>query len=169
MKQAHSRRVVDELDTPIVTGDFSAKRTPRTHLPNRKIMAAVVTVVLLVAGIGLIAARQPQTCSDSMLQSAVSHSDPAEVTSLSGDVARVRSIKNYQHDPNCMYVITVYDINQSDASGATADFALLKQHYDANKGFRPVLRQVPGIDALAQQVAFLNRPVDQADNNARER
>jgi hypothetical protein len=166
VKQAKLRPTTN---VPIVSGDFSVKHPRRQDNHRQQAMVGGLLLLIIIGGAVAILTRSSHTCSDTVLQSSVSHLNPQEVLALSADVAKIQAINGYQSDPNCMYIVTTYYINRSDGPNAAQAFSLFMKHYDSKSGLRSVLYQVPDATILSQQITFLNQPIDKADSNARER
>ncbi len=88
--------------------------------------------------------------------------NPQASSKLGDVVRRIKQMKRYDRDPNCMYAVTVYYINISDAKNAKESLTKLKSVYDSKTGFSKDYRngtipisfletKVKGLDILSSQ------------------
>jgi hypothetical protein len=112
---------------------------------NKLIMLVVAVLIIGIASITWHNHQKKITkvnnpCSDALLKEAAANFDGKKLAALEKIVAQIKSIPNYQRDPNCMYVLTSYYITSSDPANASKSFGLLKQDYKPTPGFSPILQ-----------------------------
>jgi hypothetical protein len=59
--------------------------------------------------------------------------NPGAKIALGGVVADMKDMKNFKHDPTCLYVATVYSLRVDDARSARQYYNNLSKVYDAKK------------------------------------
>jgi hypothetical protein len=80
-------------------------------------------------------------CSSAILKQAKPNLDPTKAAELSKDVDQITAIPDYQKDANCMYIITSYYVNISDAENSEKNLTVLKQAMKTGiiKNISPIL------------------------------
>ncbi len=141
--------------------------------PIIKVVAAVVVVVglalvLWAVQANRLAANGKGVCTPAILRSANANLDPTKVVSLEPIVNQIKQTKGYDKDANCLYVVTAYFVNISDADNAQKSLDSLTEVYDASKGFGTDLKPTGlGYQTLVGDVAFLHENAKQSTDNAR--
>jgi len=131
-------------------------------LQPKNLILAVVGVLAIVA-IAITANVQlaRTTCSNpfarSILTEAAKYLDQSKQQQLQPVVAKIRAKRNFDKDPNCMYVVVSYDIFSSSIVSARADLNKLKKIHGANQGFDSALGKTESIATLESYVKVLER------------
>lgn len=153
--------------------------TSHSSLARRNIFKnkfVVVIFLIAVVGLGVYLYRDKlveiiqknneseQTCQNPasekcvLLKEGLGLFDPAQVQKLHDVVGKIKATKDYEQDPNLLYVLVTYDLNLSDAENARKDLNLLKNVYKPNVGYDPLLRNnAKTPKQLEEDVAFLER------------
>ena len=56
-------------------------------------------------------------------------------------VSKIQKIKNYQQDPDLLYIVTLYHLNNGDAKNAQLSFEMLEKVYDPKVGYDPAISE----------------------------
>ncbi|MEO8105388.1 MAG: hypothetical protein ABI602_03575 [Candidatus Saccharibacteria bacterium] len=108
-------------------------------------------------------------CSSQTLHEASQVLVPTKVTELGQIVGKIQKNKGYDTDPNCLYVVTTYYINESDSNQARYFVNKLNASYDKSKGLDDSLD--PDINlsvvGLNDTVKFLEKSDQQFQQNDR--
>jgi hypothetical protein len=90
----------------------------------------------------------------------------AQQTQLQQLVSKIQKLPHYGQDPNCLYAVVIYYINQSDAQDAARFFNMLNKVYEPSVGFSEYHGYNPEtISELRAQVSFLQTSFQQAQLN----
>lgn len=142
----------------------------RRHLAMVVGLATGILVVGLTAFV-LVSSRRPSDVCTSganadtlgqMVQALTSNS----LTEQQRLTTKLRTLSGYNRDPNCLYVLTEYEINDGDLTSAKASDAELKKVYSGRAGFSPVLSPLaPSLTTLNSDLAYLEGLQQQAQHN----
>lgn len=142
-------------------------------LQTKKVRLVLITLIVLL-GLGLLAAgivsyrsasRRP-VCSDATLREAVPVLGKTQTPELKPVVDKIKSMKGYDRDPNCLYVVVTYHINNYDEDSAKRDMRQLKKVYDSKKGFSSQFgSKVKSIAMLEDDIAFMVKRKSEIQNS----
>ncbi len=91
---------------------------------------------------------------------------PEKAQELYKVVLKIQKIKNYQKNPNLLYVEIVYYINISDGKNASIYYNMLEKVYNPDVGFSKKLGdQILTILQIRSSVEFLNTWSDTVNHN----
>jgi hypothetical protein len=84
--------------------------------------------------------------------------NPSAQTSLQPVADSISTMKNYQKDPSCLYVLTINYLNKGDAANTSKYYVLLSKVYNPKKGLVKSLgnKLVP-YQTLTYQVEYLQK------------
>lgn len=111
-----------------------------------------------------VAGPEGGACSTSILKQAAANLDPSKQSQLQIIASHVRSIHNYQRDPNCLYIVLTSSINSGDAIAARTDLDQLQKVYNARAGFSTSLGFTKDLSLLQSNVAFMEKSAKQAES-----
>ncbi len=150
-----------------------------------KVLVAVLAVALVVTAIWITYqnTRKPASkvttstaCTDKSADGILGKAAPAlaqsQAAKLQPVVEKIKTLKDYNRDPNCLAVITTYYVNISDAKNARTNYDLLIKVYQPNKGYDPVIANgVSSPAAYKANIDFLDKQIEQTKkpNNGRSR
>ncbi len=138
-------------------------KLPAFHRPNRKqlVILAVGLVVLLGLIAGVWETVFATNCEDYLPKGQGSLSYTQNDT-LKMTVDKMRSVKNYDKNPDCLNVITTYYINTSDYQNAKLYMDKLEKVYNPHNGFSAKLMQAHplSINELRSAIALLKKADD---------
>lgn len=147
-------------------------RLTRNRLPAGSAILAAAAVVAIIAVVLSSQNRVPvgKACSDKsaggILEQAAPLLPAEKHQELEPLVSRIRSIKNYDKDPNCLNVVVNYYINISDYDKAAQYMEMLTNVYDPSEGFSLALgTSSKSIEELEGDVSFLKGQKEEATNN----
>lgn len=127
---------------------------------------ALAAVVVLAAAVGRFvnpySSHPPgQVCSGELLQQAALALAPDGNGRLKDIAGTIQKQPGYQHDPNCMYVVTSYYVNIGDATKAQSAMKQLSAVYSSKNGFDGALvsPHAASFKDLQQLVKSLQNPV----------
>jgi hypothetical protein len=110
-----------------------------------------------------------ETCSSkqagTVLQQAVVAFQTINLTQQHQLVSKIKSLPNYQQDPNCMYVVTMYYANLFDYKDAESSLELFDRAYTGQK-LNPNLTKFASVVTLRSTVANINTVLQQDSQNA---
>ena len=172
-------------DTSQNTDVIVGKTEPR-HLLRRlskKILFGGLVVIIAAAVIaGVILYRQQQhnkqlakiaaqnTCiaadSGNLLKQAVQNLDPSRTAQLQPLVVQIQRLKNYNEDPNCLYVLATYYINTIDVNNAKIYIAKYNEAYKKVHSLSPILANyIKNHPSLNELLKMMIAAVNQDQNN----
>jgi len=107
-------------------------------------------------------------CSPAVLQEASTLLNPEQVTQLEVTARKIQTLRGYEKDVNCLYVVTTYYINKGDLDNSQLYLGKLNDVYDSGKGFSSNLN-IENRDKkfLTDNVQFLKDYAQQTSKNAR--
>ena len=164
------------------------KPTPdRVHLGRPKyyknfksiLMAVIVLFVALMITLTAIKYFQghnskvatQQACSasseNSLMQQASRTLGTSQLPQLADIVTKIRHLPGYQKDANCMYMLTIYDVNSFNVKDAQADLKLFNQDYNGHN-LKSSLSSYASVATLKSAVANLNQRLQQDNQNSDE-
>jgi hypothetical protein len=152
---------------PVPQPARAAPKKPRfTMLNSRKrpLFFGLAIVIAVTAGVVYFGKEEEKApvvtggCGNDILQEAVNELTPDRIEQLHEVVHKIEKISDYQQDPNCLYVITHFYINVSDAKAASDSLSKLEQVYNADEGYHQALKtaRAKSLEVLRADVAFLN-------------
>lgn len=126
---------------------------------------ALAAVVVLAAAVGRFvnpySSHPPgQVCSGELLQQAALAMAPEGSGRLKDIAGTIQKLPGYQQDPNCMYVVTSYYVDSSNAKDAQTAMKQLSAVYKPKDGFDGALVSpyARSYKDLQSSVAFLQQP-----------
>lgn len=157
-----------EKESSVVVG--GSRRPFFVGRKNRLILLSILLALLLAGGGVLLKRHQGDlrkpVCSDATLQAAAPVLDRSKKTKLKLIAENIQKLRGFEHDPNCLYVVVTYDINNGDLPNARLYFNKLKKLYDPNKGFNPYLgSNLKNIATFEEDVKFLEVRDEAIKNN----
>ena len=107
-------------------------------------------------------------CKPAVLQEASTLLNPEQVTQLEATAQKIKTLRGYDKDVNCLYVLTTYYINTGDLDNSQLYLGKLNDIYVSGKGFSPALK-IGNRDKqfLTDGVKFLKLFAEQTSSNAR--
>lgn len=150
----------------VVSGDFHKKK----KLPY--IIAGVVIIVALIlvgVWVGLKksqpskpkAATVSTACTDKsangILAQAAPLLKPTQRAQLKPIVDKIKALPDYDRDPNCLAVVTVYYVNLGDSTNARQYYEKLNAVYKPNKGYDNAIISAPRPYKLKSSIEFLEK------------
>ena len=114
-----------------------------------------------------LAHNQCQTGAGGLiLQEAAKIINSNQKTQLQPTVSKIQAIKNYDKDPNCLYVIVVYYVSVGDSLNSKKYLDKLLKVYDPKTGFSSKLgKDIEPIKKLQDDVAYLVKVYEQSLKN----
>jgi type VI protein secretion system component VasK len=139
-----------------------------------KVVAIVLAVALILTAGGYLGYRYYKNRQNSaskktvdvcgskyqgnLLQEAGDNLQPQSVEKLKPYVDKILGLNNYEKDPNCLYVVTLYYINISDSDQADRYNKLLQPLYDGQNKFNSYIQQpILSKDELNSVINNLNK------------
>ncbi len=105
-------------------------------------------------------------CSEATLREASSALSPASLGQLKPIAEKVMSTKNYDKDPNCMYIVLTYHTNNDQPAIARSDLEKLRKMYDPTQGFSSYLGPNPkDLTALEADINFRETTLKETEAN----
>lgn len=143
--------------------------------------ARIIVVILIFILVGASAAaiyghyrkqsasKYKVVCSDQVLKKSSELLAASKIQDLKTVVQGIQSTKDYDQDPNCLYVTTVYFISSSDAQNAKQSLEKLETVYDEKKGYNKNLgSNIQTVDSLKQAVSYLQKAAEQFQENTKQ-
>jgi len=123
------------------------KKTKRAVSTVFIIFILAITVGLLVIFIRKKPSKTVDVCGSkyqgNLLQEAGDNLQPQSVEKLKPYVDKILGLNNYEKDPNCLYVVTLYYINISDSENSLKYYKLLSPIYPKDQQFnQSILRPI---------------------------
>jgi len=164
---------MQDTDTGINTALAKADKRFMPHGPATIVLAAVIAMVVIAAGLFIYVRENAKykastgktaaVCTADTIKAATPYLSAGKRTQLKPIADKVKSTKNYDHDPNCLLITLTYAIYTSDAKNSQEEMAKLKKVYDPKDGFstdfgpsRPSMESLQrAVDnAVAKQAEF---------------
>lgn len=126
---------------------------PKPGKGSRKVILMVIVVAILaLMGLGGYSAlksgyfKSSSGCSKNFtkqcaLTEAKDLLSPDKSSQLGEVVSKIQKIKNYQQDPDLLYIVTLYHLNNGDAKNAQLYFEMLEKVYDPKVGYDPAISE----------------------------
>jgi hypothetical protein len=96
-------------------------------------------------------------CGSSLIREANAPLANSDQVALSA-VDTIKGLKNYTHDPNCLYIVLQYDLAAGDAAASRSDLDAYTRLYDPVVGLSDAFDvSIISVDELRQNVAFLEK------------
>jgi hypothetical protein len=129
-----------------------------------------VLIVVVVGTVGFLIADNYRNahkslmgvCSDSLLSKAASGFIADQQSQLASTVTTIKTLPHYQQDPNCMFVVTISDINEDNLSAAQSSLNLFNKYYNGQK-LNPSLLNYTSVATLRKDVVALSNQ-EKVDN-----
>jgi hypothetical protein len=87
-------------------------------------------------------------------------------TDLASDVSVIQRTKDYDKDPNCLYVVLFYNLSIGNEEKSKDNYAKLEKVYDPNKGFVKAFDgRVGSLQDVQRSMEKLDESVKQFNNN----
>ena len=156
----------------VVSAKF--RRLPWRHKRVWLIIGAAIVLLAIVATLTTVimhrnaATVATSKCSDTVLtEVGPLLQDPNDLNKLSQLVSKIQKIKGYDKDASCLYVVTVYYLDISDATNTNTNYVKLTKVYKPKVGYVASLHGVAvAPEALKARVDYLNslNPTNQKNN-----
>ncbi len=162
--------------SPVIGGEI---KKPKAKTSEKKYYALILLVLLIVVLLGVVllinhhkkttivtkaATVNSKVCSYSTIQSAVNSFSADKTAQLKVISDSIKNQSNYQHDPNCMYIITVDNINAYNVGDAQASLAQLKSDINGNNLSQNLTFHL-SVAMLTEAVNAMNQKASQNVNN----
>lgn len=112
-----------------------------------------------------IVSLDPCTSDTKLLNSAASAFINNNLNTERQLTTRVKSLTNYQKDPNCLYIVTNYYINNGNESNAAKYLNQLQKVYNPKVGFSPKLMGTYSLSQLTSDINTMNQNAKQVQQN----
>lgn len=138
---------------------------------SRWVVFITIGCIILFAAVLLLANLQRQhseiQARDKLVTQAAPYLKSDSASRLVGIVTQIKQQPGYEHDPNCLYVLTVYYINISDPANTKTYDDMLTRTYDTKKGYsNELLKQVAkSPQDLQPQVNFIESQTKEINQN----
>lgn len=140
------------------------------HRHKKMILTALAVFILIIFSFSLgyviwqSKFSEPEgICSQNMLEDSGKKISSNTTNQLVATVKQIQDTPGHETDPNCLYVLTKYYIDVTDADNASKYYKLLDKVYNSELGFDPALgKAVLSMSQLKSQVTF----IQQLTNNA---
>lgn len=138
-----------------------------------KIIAALLVIVGGAVLLGLwkhhhdyqVAHSPVNICSQEILKEAGGYLDISQTDKLKPVIDKIKNLKDYQKDPNCLNPIVTYYFYTNNYNDAQSNLDLLVARYDSKKGFSSDLGpKARSLDGLKADVAGLKQLKDKKYN-----
>lgn len=115
---------------------------------KKKLIVVIGGLVLLVIVFGLTVtvlkrsnkpAGSVAVCSDELLNQAAPLLEEKKYKELEPIARQIEGLKNYDKDPNCLFVVTTYYINVTDAKNARLNYDKLMLIYTPETQLQPAI------------------------------
>lgn len=125
---------------------------------------AILMLAILALGIGFAptitkkykSMSKVSVCSDATLGEAAGVMGRDKVFELKPIAEKIQNTKDYDRDPNCLYVVLGYYINSYDPDNAKKHLTMLKKVHDPNIGYKaPLGSKVKDIATLESEIEFI--------------
>jgi len=162
-------------------GDGTVVVSERPNFLRKKKWTAGLAIVILALIIGYAALKDHQkkantvatanicvaSPNNKILEDAAKNFNVKDRYQLQKDVVKIQNLPNYQQDPNCLYVLTRFYINNGDAANAQKYVDELAQIYNAKvKLDRTLGYQTLSITTLKSIISYMKKNTTQTQNNA---
>ncbi len=150
-------------ESVVMVGD-----TRRKRLGRKQIALLLMVAIILVAGglIGGVLWRNRnhsvmlESQREALVTQAVPYLSPEDLAKLAPIAAKIKQQPGYATDVDCMYVLTTYYLNATDAANAKTYYTALLKLYETKAGYtNPLLKgaetptQLKSYYTLVQQQA----------------
>jgi hypothetical protein len=154
---------------------ITGKLNPSRHLFKKVLrnkLFWIITVIIIVVIAGLIVWHKKSSnkttshantelCNKSenspIYSQAASVLDQSKIKDLAKVVDKIKSQRNYQSDPNCLYPVVVYYSYNYDYQNAKKYYDMLQKVYDSKKGFAKVYDAYYNMHALKSIVDHIKK------------
>lgn len=171
--------MVDNVKQPIGSGSGPS------HKKRWIVIGVAVFVLLGLSGYFLFKALSPSSigttnkngsqaaqkvqakavCSDDIIREASGPIGASDQETLGAVVDKITALKDYDLDPNCLYITLQYSIAAGDATTSSAYLGKLEQVYNSAVGFSGAFTvKLASIATLRENVAFITQ--NAKDNTA---
>jgi hypothetical protein len=156
---------------PVVSsfsGSNKYKKIVQKYLPFApRAILLVLIIIFLVLILIHWEGNKPRTdvCSTSLINQSAGDFVPFNSKALASNVATIQGLPNYQHDPNCMYILSVYYINTFNQSNAQKSMKLFNEAY-TNQNLNPNLLNYASVNSLRQQFTNMQKVLNQNLQNS---
>lgn len=131
----------------------------------------IIAIIIFIMTSYFINKNKPITnacstpASSSILQNAKANFANNNVSQLKAVFENIKSLRGYQNDPNCMYIITRYYINTSNLTNAQSSLKQLTSDY-RNDVLNPNLMGNVSVTDLQTYITFTLESQQQIQHNA---
>ena len=132
----------------------------------------LIPLIVVVIAVGIIAIvininsnkNNQNVCSNSIINQAYSNFSPNNINSLSTTVSTITKLKNYQKDPNCMYILTIYYINIANPTKAQNSLNTVIK--DKTIKLDQLLLKHSSLSKLNQTISYLKKDLQTINQNS---
>lgn len=117
-ENSHKTLVIEQTEPSIV----STKRQP---VP-RTVLLFVILLVVMGASLLVNQLRPAGSCSKAVITAADTAINTGNVTAMGESAKTAKTVRHYDHDPNCLYIVSYYDISNRNLGQAQKDIDQLK-------------------------------------------
>ena len=167
--------VKDESLVPKPSKTLKPKKNPLVIVLALSVAILVVLIAFITSTILSNNSKSAQTTKDKpalLLSKAAPYLDSTNIKSvkdlndLESIVNQIKTIKDYESNPNFMYVLTYFALTTGNPEPATKYLELLKKSYKQDVGYSEVIRsKTQTIDQLTSSVNSLVKRAEQALKN----
>lgn len=134
---------------------------------KRLLVITLGLIAIVVLAIGLLLAVTNNSgngpaCGTALINKAVSDFKDNRLSDLSKVSAQISSTKNYQQDPNCMYILSAYYSETYNGQNASSSLSQMQKDIAEKKTVSEALLNYESVVALSQKVSYIDK-VSQSD------
>lgn len=134
--------------------------------PTKKGLFAIVVVLLLVgtlATFGYMNYTDRQTdkllaqggCSNQLIQDVLPYMQDGYARQMQPHIETILALPEFDRDPNCLYIVTLYEANLGNVEQAKRYLAQLEEVYNERRGFSPYFgHNTVSIEKLREKIAL---------------
>jgi hypothetical protein len=119
------------------------------------VLMVILLIILNHKNANAISSACTSSEAGAILQTAATDFSPSKTTQLSDVVNSIEQLPNYQKDPNCLYVITMYNVYADNESGAQTYLSEFNKIYK-NEPLSTYLTHFASVATLREYVATLS-------------
>ena len=131
------------------------------------LIAAILSYLIyrLVNNKKAVVSAVPCTSNTELLNQAAKAFSSNNLKSQQQLTSKIKSLPNYMKDPNCLYVVTHYYINDGDTQNANTYLNKLEKVYSTKQGFSSALLGSYSLSQLKSFVQSMNQEAKQTQQN----
>lgn len=153
-----------------VVSEFSHRRglLKELHKYDSIFITVAIVVIVIVAAFLINNYRNDHkvavVCSSSLINQSEANFSYVKLSQLSKNVSTIKKLSNYQRDPNCMYVLTVYYTNSSQPTQAESSLNTLNK-YSKDQKLDSSLVKYKSVADLSQEISNMEKDLHQIQLN----